>query len=136
MKLIIAGGRDFRDYDLLERECKIFIAEQTFLKSENASTLNSSDITTISGKAMGADLLGERFSSKYGFNILEFPADWDSHGRSAGPIRNAEMARNATHCICFWDGESNGTKNMIENCKKFNLVYKIIYYKKIEWRGK
>lgn len=128
MKLIIAGGRDFQDYDLLEKECKIFIAEQTFLKDGNVLGLNASDITIISGKALGADLLGERFASKYGFEILEFPADWDSHGKAAGPIRNAEMAKNATHCICFWDGSSRGTKNMIENCKKFNLAYRIIKY--------
>lgn len=128
MKLIIAGGRDFADYRLLENECKSFIAKNTFLKEGNASTLEAKDITIISGKALGADLLGERFASKFGFNLLEFPADWDKHGRSAGPIRNAEMAKNASHCIVFWDGQSRGTANMIENCKKFNLIYKVVNY--------
>lgn len=120
MKLIIAGGRDFKDYNLLEIEVKKFIVE--------SSIKNKNEITIISGKALGADLLGERFASKYGFNLLEFPADWDKHGNCAGPIRNAEMAKVASHCIVFWDGQSRGTANMIENCKKFNLIYRIVRY--------
>lgn len=132
MKLIIAGGRNFTDYELLEQECKRFIMENTVRNPEwheyKKFKLMPNDITIISGKALGADLLGERFASKFGFNLLEFPADWDKHGRSAGPIRNAEMAKNATHCICFWDQASRGTANMIENCKKFNLIYKVVNY--------
>lgn len=128
MKLIIAGGRDFADYRLLENECKSFIAKNTFLKEGNASTLEAKDITIISGKALGADLLGERFASKFGFTILEFPADWDRFGRSAGYIRNKQMAEIATHCICFWDGESKGTKHMIDLAEQFNLTTKVIRY--------
>ena len=36
------------------------------------------------------------------------------------------MAQNADALIAFWNGESRGTKNMIENAKKANKPYVII----------
>ncbi len=53
---------------------------------------------------------------------------WDIHGKSAGHIRNAEMADYADALIAFWDGKSRGTANMIENARKRGLKIKIFYY--------
>lgn len=122
MKLIIAGGRDFNDFSLLENQVKKFIIESI----DNTNPIP--EIQVISGKAKGADTLGERFAKEWNFPVIEMSADWDKNGKAAGPIRNEEMAKIATHCIVFWDGKSSGSKNMIENAKKYNLVYKIIYY--------
>ena len=119
MKLIIAGGREFKDYDLLQREVKKFILENKG---------SPGNIEIISGKARGADSLGERFAHEWNIPVIEMPADWDKNGKAAGPIRNAEMAKIATHCIVFWDGKSSGSKNMIDNAKKHNLVQKTVNY--------
>lgn len=116
-KIIIAGSRNFNDFSLLDYEVKKFILEN-FNKED--------EIEIVSGTAAGADKLGERFAEKYNFPVKKFPANWDLHGKKAGPIRNEEMAKYATHCIVFWDGESRGTKNMIENAEKYNLIYKVI----------
>ncbi len=43
-----------------------------------------------------------------------FKADWDAHGKAAGPIRNKTMIDKADGLIAFWDGKSRGTKNCIE----------------------
>ncbi len=128
IKLIIAGGRDFSDYQLLQLETQRFLVESNF---------NPSQVTIISGKQKtvdergneyGADFLGEVFAKKYHFPIEEFPADWNKNGKAAGPIRNEEMAKVATHLIAFHDGVSKGTKSMIENAEKYNLIYKIVKY--------
>jgi hypothetical protein len=50
-----------------------------------------------------------------------FPADWKTHGKAAGPIRNRQMAKNAEALIALWDGNSRGTKNMIETATKLGL---------------
>jgi hypothetical protein len=42
------------------------------------------------------------------------PANWAKHGKAAGPIRNREMAAMADALIAIWDGQSRGTKNMID----------------------
>lgn len=117
-KLIIAGSRTFLDYNLLKFEVIKFAVESQF----DASPI------IISGTARGADALGERFAEQYNLQIERYPADWNLHGRTAGHIRNEEMAKNATHCIVFWDGKSAGTKSMIDLSKKYKLKLKVITY--------
>ena len=119
IKLIIAGGRDFNDYQLLQLETQRFLVEQGF---------NPSQLIIVSGNAKGADSLGEEFAEKYNFPIATYPADWNKNGKAAGPIRNEEMANFATHAIIFWDSISRGSKNMIETARKYNLIYKIVKY--------
>lgn len=116
MTLIIAGGRDFTDYDLLRR------------KTDHLLSNTAEPIEIVSGGAKGADLLGERYASERGYPVKRFPADWDKYGKRAGPIRNRQMAEYATHCVCFWDGVSRGTKNMIDQCKELGLSYRVITY--------
>lgn len=119
IKLIIAGGRDFNDYPLLQLETRKFLVEHNF---------NPKELIIVSGNAKGADMLGERFAHQYKFNLQIFPADWNQFGKSAGPIRNEEMAKFGTHLLLFWDGQSRGSKNMLENAQKYELTYKIIKY--------
>ena len=116
MKIIIAGGRDFKSYELLKYKCDIIL--------KNVKT----PIEIVSGKAKGADFLGETYAIEKGYEISYFPAGWEKHGKSAGVIRNEQMANYADALIAFWDGKSRGTKNMIELAKKNNLAVKIIYY--------
>ena len=116
MKLIIAGGRDFSDYGLLKSSVDRIIP------------IGANGVEIVSGCARGADALGELYAKENSVPVKKFPADWDKHGKSAGYIRNAQMAEYATHCICFWDGESKGTKMMIELAKKKGIRCDIIKY--------
>ena len=102
MKLIIAGSREFTDYELL--------TEMLAAKDLNADTVTE----VVSGCARGADRLGERWATAQGIPIARFPANWDSYGKRAGYVRNSEMAEYADACIVFWNGSSKGTKHMID----------------------
>lgn len=102
MKLIIAGGRDFSNYDLLKAEATKFLAE-----------LKASDVEIVSGAARGADLLGEQFAKENRYGLKIFPADWDQYGKYAGYRRNQEMAEYSDSALCFWNGISRGTMHMI-----------------------
>jgi hypothetical protein len=113
MRVVIAGGREFNNYELLREICDEHI---------------SPDSEIVSGGARGTDTLGERYAKERGFDTKLFPADWKTHGRKAGPIRNKEMADYGDMLIAFWDGKSSGTKNMIENSKKLGLIVHIINY--------
>lgn len=114
-KLIIAGGRDFNDYDLLKSKLDRLLQNKT-------------DVEIVSGKARGADSLGERYAREMGYPIKEFPANWNKYGKSAGYIRNKEMAEYADGCVCFWDGDSKGTKHMIDLAEEKNISLRVIYY--------
>lgn len=83
------------------------------------------DIVIISGAASGVDSLAIRYASERGFECLQFPADWETHGKVAGPIRNAQMVSKSTHIVAFWDGKSRGTRNLIAESKKAGKPLKI-----------
>lgn len=119
MKLIIAGTREFKDFKLLQREVLRFLEE---------SGHDIYDVTIISGGARGADRLGELFADFFSIPCIIMEADWEANGRSAGFIRNKEMAKIADACICFWDGHSRGTKHMIDIAREFKLNTRVINY--------
>jgi hypothetical protein len=100
-KVIIAGGRDFDDWDYLMRSLSIF------------DQWRGGNAEIVSGGARGADQLGEKLAKVWGYDLTVKPADWKKYGRGAGIIRNAEMAEYADVLVAFWDGKSRGTKNMI-----------------------
>ncbi|MCA1760432.1 MAG: DUF2493 domain-containing protein [Bacteroidales bacterium] len=115
-KVIVAGGRDFFDYKLLKSKLDVILS-----KKEN--------VVIVSGTARGADQLGEKYAREHKLLISSFPALWDKNGTQAGFIRNEEMAKYADACVCFWNGESVGTKHMIETAESMNLKLRIINYK-------
>ena len=93
-RLIIAGGRNYmftgRDFSRLRRLLPIG--------------------EIISGGAHGADLCGEAWAFSYDIPVERFLPDWETHGKTAGPIRNREMAEYATAVALFPGGR--GTESM------------------------
>ena len=97
--VIIAGSRGITDYEEVK---------QAYIQADLPIR------TIVSGKANGVDTLGEKLAKELKVPVLEYPADWDKYGKSAGYVRNKEMAVVADALIAIWDGESKGTKNMID----------------------
>jgi hypothetical protein len=118
MRVIIAGSRDFDDYDYLKQISMELIINNFGLFDET--------VTIVSGTARGADSLGEKFARENSFEIVRFPAEWESLGKKAGYLRNKEMVKYAKEdskgmLIAFWDGKSKGTKHIINTAKKEKL---------------
>lgn len=115
-KIIIAGGRNFNDYNVVKHVCDKYTKDK----------YNS--IEVVCGMAKGVDLLGKKWGDDNGYNIKEFPANWVKYRSSAGPIRNKQMAEYGNVLIAFWDSNSKGTKNMIDIAKDLGLdiiIFKI-----------
>ena len=117
-KVIIAGSRGFSNYKLLKEKCNEYLREKR--KEYN--------IIIISGGARGADFYGEKYAQDEGFSLEVFPANWNKFGKSAGFIRNEQMAEVADALIAFWDGKSNGTKHMIEVMENKKLLVRVVNY--------
>lgn len=118
MKLLIAGSRNYYDYEE-------FSDIMNFIHKK----YNITEI--VSGGARGADTLAERWSKKNNISIKIFKANWDMYGKSAGFIRNTEMHNYLSQfenrmCLCFWDGQSRGTAHNFNLCKNNNT--KLICY--------
>lgn len=136
LRMIIAGGRDFDDYDRLKNICSSIIKA---IEEGYGKPFDSIEI--ISGRARGADTLGEQFAITNQYVLKLFPADWDGLGKFAGYARNEQMAKYAA-CVdtpelrgdviavlvAFWDGRSRGTKNMIGFAHMYEFNDTIIEY--------
>lgn len=126
VKLVIFGGRDFNDFELLSNTIK----STNVYKEGRIGAI-------ISGCARGADSLGKRFGDENGIPVEEYPAKWSEiEGKPAkyvksradgtkyyvlaGFDRNDEMAKVADIGIGFWNG-SSGTADMFERCLRHNV---------------
>lgn len=117
-KVIIAGSRGFSNYKLLREQCNKYLREKR----------KTSNIIIVSGHARGADTLGERYAQDEGFALEVYPAQWKKLGKQAGYRRNEQMAEVADALIAFWDGESKGTKHMIDIMNNKGLPTKVVNY--------
>jgi len=114
MKVIIAGSRSITDFETIKKAigcCPFSISE------------------VVSGGAKGVDLLGEKYASEENLPVSVFKPSWSNleapgavvktnrygkYNAKAGIDRNEEMGDYADALIAVWDGESTGTKHMIE----------------------
>ena len=120
-KLLVCGSRDFNDREIL-----------TTRLDEYLSSANLANIEIVAGGARGADTLAEDYAAERGIKFTKFPADWARYGKSAGFIRNAEMAEYCkgpmNTCIAFYDGQSHGTANMLTTAlRKRMSIVKVLY---------
>lgn len=115
MKVIIAGGRDFNNYEMVK---------------ETMKELNIIVTEIVCGGARGADTLGYGWAKENNIPVKMFPAEWDIYGNSAGMIRNHEMGDYADYLVAFWDGKSRGTADMINYMQQLGKHGKVVMYQK------
>ena len=116
-RIIVAGGRKFSNAGLLARKL-----------DHLTKNLAIENMAIVSGCAAGADTLGAEWARARGIEVIEYPAEWDRLGKRAGYIRNEEMAKVATHLVAFWDGESRGTKHMIDLSNQYGLRVVVVRF--------
>ena len=118
MKLIVAGGRDFTDTNRMIAELQKLV--------ESGEITDSPEL--VCGMARGADMLAYSLWANNRMPIHNFPANWNKHGKSAGYKRNQEMGEFADAAVCFWDGNSKGTKHMIDIMNRLNKPVYVVRY--------
>lgn len=124
IRLIIAGSRNFNNYE--------------YLKEKVDSIIDNLDepIEIVSGHCVGADMLGEKYASENRIPFKTFPADWDKFGKRAGLVRNTKMADYACSdgckgmLIAFPFGQSRGTHHMISVAGAYKFKYYVFEYDK------
>lgn len=121
-RVIVAGGRDFNDYELMKDKL-----DRLFFISNEFDTI---PIKIISGMAKGADTLAIRYADENEMTKILFPANWKYHRRMAGFLRNEDMLRIATHLVAFWNGQSHGTKHIIDLAREKGIPVWVFEYKK------
>lgn len=123
MKLIIAGGRDFTNTNMIIKYMRALAT---------AKLIDTADLSIVSGMAGGADTCGIQISERAQLVLHEFPAKWQradgSTDRGAGYKRNTEMAAFGDVLLACWDGQSKGTLHMIQTMHIANKPVYILNY--------
>ena len=102
MRIIVCGGRNYSDRTTVTRIL---------------GTLDSRTTTIIHGNAPGADRLAATIAADYGFRVESYPADWDTHSRAAGPIRNQQMLDAGADLVIAFPG-GRGTTDMSNRAQR------------------
>lgn len=112
IRIIVAGSRTLTNHRLVE---------DFLLNFAMNIGVKLSEVVIVSGGAKGVDSLGEAIARRHGIELKIFNANWNKYGKSAGPIRNKDMAEYSTHLLLIWDGKSKGSANMKKQAERFNL---------------
>lgn len=129
LRIIVAGSRGFYDYQLLSDTLMDYLAEM----DDKDVVDNPSQVKFISGTCRGADVLGEQFAYTYEYDVIRFSVECDLYGKAADYKQSEEIVKFASEAygvlIAFWDGQSKGTKHMIDLANKYGLEVHVVNYK-------
>ena len=110
LKIVISGSRTITDY----AELKSFMSEVL------GQYRRHHNIVIIAGGADGVDQLAKRYAKENAFMYKEFKPIYTSKKRDRrAPLRrNKDMAKTGDILVALWNGESPGTKHMIDVMKR------------------
>lgn len=122
MRLLVCGSRTFDDVTIVHR----------LLNGIYADTWPDG-FSIIEGECHlgGADILARDWAEAKCLPVEKFPADWDRHGKAAGPIRNQRMLEEGKPdiVVAFIDKPlqtSRGTADMVRRARQAGLPVYII----------
>lgn len=110
MRVLICGSRDWA------KSIPIDVIVGGF-----ASVYGRWNVTVIHGAAAGADSMAGLAADRHGVACEDYPADWETFGKAAGPIRNQRMLDEAKPevVVAFTNDlpSSRGTADMVGRAK-------------------
>jgi hypothetical protein len=114
-RILVCGGREYNDR---ERVRNILDAVLEGIRSAGK------DAVIIHGNARGADLLADQYAREKSLKVLSFPADWGTHGKKAGFIRNKQMLDEGKPDAVIAFPGGNGTRMMVGLAKRYGIPVK------------
>lgn len=111
MKILVCGSRDWADAKAITDTLDAYRAQDV---AKGWTTV------IIQGGASGADAIADGWARGVGVVSLTFPADWPTHGRGAGPIRNQRMLDEGMPDVVLafrCEGVSKGTDDMVRRAR-------------------
>lgn len=119
MRVLITGSRDWPSRGFLE---EVITAHTLYIPG--------SEITIVTGAAVGADAMAEAFARKQGWKVESHPVSkemWKEYGKRAGHIRNSHMVSlGADRCLAFIYNKSPGATGCSTMAKNAHIPAFII----------
>lgn len=112
---MVSAGRDYGDRDAIRSD---FRAVDEDARAEGLRvTLMHGDCAT------GGDQLADAEARALGWDVEKYPADWDTHGKAAGPIRNGQMvAKRPDVLFAYPTAQSRGTWDAIRKARAAGIM--------------
>ena len=109
---------------------KVAVIGSRNLTVENLGKYLPEETTEIvSGGAKGIDTCAREHANIKGLKLTEFLPEYKKYGRGAPLKRNLQIIDYADEILVFWDGQSRGTKFVIEHCKAQNKPVRVFLKK-------
>lgn len=108
---------------------KLGIIGSRNLTVDNLEDYIPEDVTEIiSGGAKGIDTCAQKYAEEHGIKTTVFKPNYERFGRAAPIFRNTDIVVNSDKVIAFWDGESRGTHNALQVCRKKKKPFELYIY--------
>jgi hypothetical protein len=111
MRVIVCGGRDYED------RWSVYSALDELLKAEPLDTL-----MVIQGGASGADEFAREWCIKNRVEMVNVPANWEVHGKAAGPVRNQKMVSKYRPELVLAFPGGRGTADMVRRAEDAGIA--------------
>lgn len=115
MKVLVCGGRDYSDWHALSAA----LAQVKLLAPHDS-------LTIIQGGAAGADAMAREWCEAYHIPYMNYPADWEKHGRAAGPIRNQRMLDEGRPDLVLAFPGGRGTADMMTRARSAGVEVRLV----------
>ncbi len=105
---------------------KVAVIGSRGLRVDNLGDYLPADTTEIvSGGAKGVDASAREYALQHGLKLTEFLPNYKRYSRAAPLKRNDEIVVYADLVLAFWDGQSHGTKYVINQCEKQSVPVEV-----------
>lgn len=124
MRVIVAGGRDFNDYQFMCARLDHFFKDldKNQLVIVNGDGPGLWDKVAKKYIADGADQLAKRYADERGYKKVLYPPDWTAFGNGAGPKRNKQMiTEGRAEALVAFNTGGRGTLGMIKLAEEYGL---------------
>ncbi len=112
---------------------KVAVIDSRGLVVGNLGDFLPADTTEIvSGGAKGVDSSAREYALSHGLKLTEFLPEYEKYRYNAPLKRNIQIIEYADLVLAFWDGKSNGTKFVIDNCKKLGVTVRVYTFKTLQ----
>lgn len=105
--ILICGGREYADKARMREVIHLLFNHDTH--------------TIIHGGARGADTLAGEVAAEIGIAAKVYPADWKTHGKAAGPIRNQQMLDDGKPAMVIAFPGGKGTEDMVRRANNAGI---------------
>jgi hypothetical protein len=126
VRLLVCGGRDYSDYTKVYTEIARALDWVSSGDEPNDSWLPPKDTVIISGGATGADSIAVDWAVIHWVPREVYKADWERHGKAAGPIRNKRMLVEGKPDMVLAFPGGPGTANMVDQALKAGVPVRCI----------